>query len=130
LILKLNIFHLYDFLPTIGFQLLENIETQTCKRIGDPNGFCGAWCIWWVYQRMNNLNISNDLSSYLINTIKSDNISFKNIIRNFSGKITDIRDKTLKKYNLDINDWISGNYNDMILDNIEKDVLKLLNKIK
>ena len=33
------------FLPTVGFQILENMETEKCKKIGDPNGFCAVWCI-------------------------------------------------------------------------------------
>jgi ankyrin repeat protein len=118
-----------DFLPAIGFQILENLETPKCKRIGDPNGFCGVWCIWWVYQRMLNINTLlnvNNIAYELIKYIKFDNQSFKLNIRNFSKKITQIRDGALKKYNLDINDWIVGNYTENDLDLIEKDVFKLI----
>jgi ankyrin repeat protein len=118
----------FKFLPTIGFQILENLETNKCKKIGDPNGFCGVWCIWWVYQRMLNidntkLNIIN-IANQIIKFIKFDNQSFKNIIRNFSKKITTKRDIYLKKYNLDINDWIVSNYSEEILDKLEKDIFK------
>jgi ankyrin repeat protein len=119
----------YKFLPSISFQKIESLETQKCK-IGDPNGFCGVWCIWWIYQRM--LNIDNkeltleNTATSLINHIKLDNISFKSIIRNFSKKITEIRDLYLKKYLIDINDWILGNYNDEILNKLEKDIFKIL----
>ena len=118
----------YKFLPTVGFQILENLETSKCKKIGDPNGFCAVWCIWWVYQRM--INIDNpkltikNTAEELIKYIKFDNQSFKNIIRNFSNKITRVRDDYLKKYNIDINDWIVGNYSDDILNKLEKDILK------
>ncbi len=118
----------YKFLPPISFQILEGLETPKCKRIGDPNGFCGVWCIWWVYQRM--LNLPNtkiklpNLADELIKRLKFDNQSFKSIIRNFSKKITEIRDGYLKKNNLDINDWIVGNYNQEILDKLEKDIFK------
>jgi ankyrin repeat protein len=114
------------FLPTIGFQILENLEIDKCRKIGDPNGFCGVWCIWWVYQRMLNIDVSKlnitNFASELIKYIKYDNQSFKNIIRNFSKKITEIRDEYLSKYKLDINDWISGSYNEEILDKLEKDI--------
>jgi len=119
----------YKFLPSIGFQRIESLETKKCK-IGDPNGFCGVWCIWWVYQRL--LNINNDkltienIAINLINHIKIDNISFKSIIRNFSKKITEIRDTFLKKYLIDINDWILGNYDDEILNKLEKDIFKII----
>jgi len=114
----------YKFLPPIGFQLLESLETDRCRKIGDPNGFCAVWCTWWVYQRMLNINnpklqLSN-IAEEMIRYIKFDNMSFKTIIRNFSKKITEIRDNYLKKINIDINDWVVGNYNEEQLDKLEK----------
>jgi len=116
----------FKFLPSISFQILENLETPKCKKIGDPNGFCGVWCVWWIYQRM--LNIDNlklsieNISEELIKLIKFNNQNFKSIIRNFSKKITQNRDIYLKKINIDINDWIVGNYTLDKLDKLEKDI--------
>ena len=113
--------------------MLEILETEKTKKIGDANGFCGVWCIWWVYQRM--LNIDNtkidivNIANEIIKFIKFDNQSFKSIIRNFSKKITTLRDIYLKKYNIDINDWIVSNYSDEILNNLEKDIFKNLKLI-
>lgn len=116
-----------EYLPVIGFQLLENIDTTKCKRIGDPNGFCGVWCIWWIYHKMKNLSItSKELAEKLIITIKYQNISFKTIIRNFSKNITDMRDDFLKLYKIDINDFIVGNYDYKILENLEKDIINYI----
>jgi ankyrin repeat protein len=120
------------YLPPISFQMLENLETPKCKKIGDPNGFCGVWCIWWVYQRMLNIDNAtlnvNNIADQMIKWIKFDNQSFKNIIRNFSKKITSIRDEYLKKFSRDINDWIVGNYTKLTLDALEKDIFKLIKK--
>ena len=116
-----------DFLPTISFQILENLETNKCKKIGDPNGFCGTWCIWWVYQRLKNIETPIDtIANDLIKHIKYDNNKFKNIIRNFSKKITDYRDIFLKKYNIDINDWLNGNYTIEILNKLEKNIYTII----
>ena len=116
-----------DFLPDIGFQILETLEDNICKKIGDPNGFCAVWCIWWVEQRITNSKIKpNILVTELINTIRFANKSFKNLIRNYSIKITHIRDEYLKKYKLTINDWILTNYTEDNIASIEKDVLSLL----
>ena len=113
-----------NYLPNIGFQILEILETEKCKKIGDANGFCGVWCIWWVYQRLLNRNVNLYLlPAQLIKIIKLENLSFKSIIRNFSKKITNLRDNFLKKYNLDINDWIVSNYYNEILYKLEIDIL-------
>jgi hypothetical protein len=115
------------YLPIIGFQILENYNSDSCKRIGDPNGFCAVWCIWWVYQKMKNLNIdSKTLVEILIKEIKLNNYNFKTIIRNFSSNIVDLRDTYLQKYNLNINDWITNNFSDDILIKLEKELLNNL----
>jgi len=111
------------YLPNIGFQMYEVIEENKCKKIGDPNGFCGIWCIWWIYQRLKYPNIEPSiLANELIKEMRYKNINFKNHIRNFTKNITDIRDEYLKKYNLDINDWIVGNYDNSILVKLDKDI--------
>ena len=116
-----------DFLPDIGFQLLETLEDDKCKKIGDPNGFCAVWCIWWAEQRVTNPKIKPCvLVTELIKTIRLSNKSFKNLIRNYSMKITQLRDNYLKKYNLTINDWVLNNYTEKNIESIEKDVLALL----
>ena len=78
------------------------------------------------------LNINNEkltlenTATNLISQIKLENISFKSIIRNFSKKITEIRDSYFKKYLIDINDWVLGNYDEEILNKLEKDIFKIL----
>ena len=115
------------YLPIISFQILESLETEKCKKIGDPNGFCAVWCIWWAYYRIQYKNIkSSKLAKLLINKIKFNKLSFKEIIRNFSQRITEIRDEYLEKYNIDINMWMNDNYDEEILNNIEKDVLEFI----
>lgn len=114
-----------EYLPIISFQILENINENECTRIGDPNGFCGVWCIWWIYHRMKNINIpSKELAEKLIREIKFKNLNFKTLIRNFSKNISDLRDNFLNKYKIDINDFIVENYDNSLLTNLEKDILK------
>ena len=116
-----------DYLPDIGFQILETLEDNKCKKIGDPNGFCGVWCIWWVEQRVINFKVKPDiLVTELIKTMRFANKSFKNLIRNYSIKIIQLRDTYLRKYNLTINDWILNNYTEQNIISIEKDILNLL----
>jgi len=117
-----------DYLPIIGFQILENLDNNKCKRIGDPNGFCAIWCVWWIYHKMKNINIeSNKLAEILIQELKFKNLNFKTVIRNFSKRISDMRDDFIIKYNLDINDIMVGNYSEDILNKLEKDIINTIN---
>ena len=125
--LKENYIKPFDFLPTVGFQMLETIEDTKCNKIGDPNGFCAVWCVWWAEQRL----LHPDISIYilvdeLIKKIRLSNKSFKNLIRNYSTNIVSIRDEYLKKYSLDINDWITNNYKESDIIGIEKDVIEAI----
>lgn len=116
-----------DYLPIIGFQILEILEENKCRRIGDPNGFCAVWCIWWIEQKLTYPDIeSEELAKKLIEIIKIKNIKFKNLIRNYSKNITDLRDNYLKKYDIDFNDWINENYDEELVDNLEKDIIQLI----
>ena len=116
------------YLPPIGFQLLENIENQKNTKIGDPDGFCAVWCIWWIYQKMLNINKyqSGLFANEIIKSIKLNNYSFKQIIRNFSHKITNLRDKFLNKFKIDINDWLYQNFEESILLFLEKEIIDYL----
>ena len=116
-----------EYLPQIGLQILESLETEKCKKIGDPNGYCAVWCIWWVFYKIKYSDIkSKDLIKLLINKIKFNKFKFKDVIRNFGQKITILRDEYLNKYNLDINNWMNNDYDINILNNIEKDILELI----
>lgn len=119
----------YDFLPKIGFQLFDIIEKKK-RRIGDPIGFCSVWSLWWIDMRLTYYDIKRrDLAKILIDIIKRQNISFKNMIRNYSAKIIKIRDELLSKAKMNINDWINEQYNKnqytVLLENIYVTLSKL-----
>lgn len=96
-----------DFMPKIGFQLLDAIEENTSK-IGDPGGFCALWSIWYADMRLIYSDIERaDLVKELIKDIKTNNISFKNIIRNYSKNIVELRDKIFSGVGITINEWIN-----------------------
>ena len=116
------------FLPIIGFQMLETVEDSKCNKISDPNGFCAVWCVWWAEQKIINYDIeSNKLAEELIKHMKFSNKSFKKLIRNYSINIVKLRDEYLHKYNINIDDWMVGNYDEEIINNIEKNILEKIN---
>ena len=97
----------YSYLPKIGFQIKEIYELKS-DYIGDPNGFCAAWCIWWIDIRIGNPDINiNKLVNLLSKEIINEEYSYKKLIRNYSHFITELRDKLLTKAGININDWIN-----------------------
>jgi hypothetical protein len=51
-----------------------------------------------------------ELVEKLIKIIKYNNISFKNLIRNYAKNIITLRDEVLNSEKLDINSWINEQY--------------------
>ena len=54
---KINYVAPSKYLPKIGFQTIE-INELKADYIGDPNGFCALWCIWWTDIRLSNPDIT------------------------------------------------------------------------
>ena len=52
-----------------------------------------------------------------------ENKSFRNLIRNFSYNIVKYRDEVLKKFDVDINDWMVNEVTTKQIDSIEKVIL-------
>ena len=116
------------FLPKIGFQYFDIFEAKT-KKIGDPRGFCALWSIWYADMRMKYYDIERaSLVKKSLKEIKMKNISFKNLIRNYSIQITDIRDELLKLANININEWINDQYTEEQYKKLINEITILLNK--
>ena len=98
------------------------IKEKKNDYIGDPNGLCAVWCIWWIDIKLSNPNIqSKILQELLFKEIINNYMSFKKLIRDYSSYITEISDKLLSKIDSNINFWIN--------DKITSEQLVLLNKI-
>ena len=115
--------HPYDFLPIIGFQFYETTENKKMKRIGDPGGFCVAWCVWYLEQRLKYLVEPKQLANKLIIKIRVKDISFKNLIRNYANEILIERDNILNLLKFDINDIINDNLSNEDLQKIQNMIL-------
>jgi ankyrin repeat protein len=110
-----------NFLPKIGFQSLEEHDTE--KRIGDPGGFCVAWCFWYAFQRIQHPDLEPaKLVKKLIYDIRIKNIKFKTLIRSFAEDLTKVRQNILQ--NIDINDWINNTVTDNDIKNVISSIAK------
>jgi len=121
-----------DYEPKIGFQLMDIFENNK-KRIGDPGGFCALWAIWYVDMRLKYKDINcKDLIEILIRSIRTQNVSVKNMIRNYAKNIIELRDKIFKNVGIDINDWLNDMYLDTqingIIEQIQNEILDIASK--
>ena len=118
-----------DYMPKIGFQTLENID-NTNKKFNDPGGFCALWSLWYVDMRLTYKEVDiKILVNELIKQIKYNKLSFKNLIRNYSKQIVELRDEILLKSNLNINDWLNDNITNIQVENIMSEILNIINKL-
>lgn len=119
-----------DYLQKIGLQILD-ISEGNKKYIGDPGGFCALWSIWYVDMRISYPDIPrNKFLKLSIDTMRKNNISFKNMIRNYAHNIISLRDELLQKSGMDINDWINDDFDDkkynFFIENISKKINDLI----
>lgn len=118
-----------DFLPKVGFQLIDVNETKK-RKIGDPDGFCALWCIWYVDMRLTYREYKREeLVKALIKTIRSKNISFRNMIRNYAKVVVEIRDEIFRQSHIDINDWMNDEYTDIQIGNVLGAITSKVNEI-
>lgn len=118
-----------DYLPKIGFQLLDATE-QKYKRIGDPGGFCAPWTIWYTDLRLSNPDIKREvLIKKTIRMMRKQLSSFKNSIRNYSGQIISLRDGILKPAKLDINNWLNDSYTDKQLSVVNNQLKAVIDQL-
>ncbi len=126
---KIKYFRPKDYLPKISLQMLDITEKKN-KKIGDPGGFCALWSIYYTDMRLTYKEIPRKkIINYIINSVKEQNLSYKNLIRNYGFKILDIRDKILNKANLDINDWLNDDLTSEQFDIIFNEITDLINKL-
>lgn len=126
--LKFKYFPPKSYLPKIGFQKKEIAELKS-DYIGDPNGFCALWCIWWADIRLSFPDIPRqNLVKILFKEFVNEAYSFKKIIRDYSYYIVSLRDEFLTKSNSNINEWNNDtiskenilNLNNVLTDTIKK----------
>ena len=105
---------------------LQYLETKDPKKIiGDPEGFCISWCIFYIDLRLKYQEIKKEkIINYIIEYINDNNMSYKYLIRNYSNNIVQIRNKILDKCKINFNNYY--NYENIF----EKDFLNILKTIQ
>nr|AEX62670.1 putative ankyrin repeat protein [Moumouvirus Monve] len=92
----------------ISFQIYSDELNEENYVEKDPNGFCVAWCIWYIETRIHNSKIEPkkliNKMEYLIN---KHNNKFKDYIRDYSNYLDINKNKILEKYFVPKEYWYS-----------------------
>jgi hypothetical protein len=93
-----------EFLPYASFQMISDENNNDYQKAGDFGGFCLAWSIWYLENRLINPDIEQSvLVKKLLNKLNSLDIKFIEYIRNYANKINEARVKYLKKIGIHTN---------------------------
>jgi ankyrin repeat protein len=92
-------------IPRVSFQRYEIFESN--NKLSEPRGYCGAWCSWYIYQRIRTGIKMKKLIPKLLQKIRSSNVKFKQIVRNYASMMADVRDTLLKNNKLTLDDWFN-----------------------
>ena len=113
-----------EFMNRIGFQNISEFENKYENiKIGDPNGFCVAWCFWYLEMKLNNPDLDNiKLINKSIKNIINTNKSFTEYIRDYANDLFNIIEKIFLQIKLTKNTI----YNKMLSKEI---MIKLYNEI-
>jgi len=107
-----------DFLPNLAFQALSDNKSIENEKHGDLDGYCLAWCYWYLECRLLNPNINpKDLVNKLMKLIAQSEYNFLEHIRNYANKLTKQKFKILEKLDINKNDIMNVN---MSNENIKK----------
>jgi len=85
-----------EYLPYASFQMISDENNVEYQKAGDFGGFCLAWSIWYLENRLMNPDVSQSvLVKKLIGKISNSDIKFIEYIRNYANKINESRIKYL-----------------------------------
>jgi arginyl-tRNA synthetase len=115
-----------DYEPVIGFLTKGSYDVQH-KKLHDPKGYCISWCIWYIDMRLTYKEIPRKTFIYkMINQINRFQLSYKNVIRNFSSKITKQREQLLNEADIEFDSWLNKSVEISKILNVKKIITELI----
>lgn len=112
------------YMPSIGFQKLDTQEININTNVGDPNGFCALWSIWYADYRLKYEDINRrKLINKLLHYIRNNNLKYRTTIRNYSTNITELRDSYLALFDYDVNNYKNNTIDETGIVNITKYII-------
>jgi hypothetical protein len=112
-----------DYLEDARFQTVSNDTNTDDKKLGDPTGYCLAWCFWYVELKLWNPDIDEKtLINEAIIDIKEKYKSYDNpylmFIREYGKKLDSYKNSILKAIGVSEIDYYNINYKHNVITSI------------
>lgn len=117
-----------DYLEKVKFQVISNDNNDDFRKMGDPMGYCLAWCLWYVELKLNNPDLEETdmireaTDKIMIHYKKFDN-PYLSFIRDYARKLNTEKDKILKKIKINKNESYDINYKQKNLKKISEYII-------
>jgi len=86
-----------DYMSHTNIQSLSMEHNETIKKLGDPAGYCLAWCIWFIELKMKNPDVDDNLFiEQSVNKIIEKETLYS-FIRNYAFHLTTEKNKILSQ---------------------------------
>jgi hypothetical protein len=122
----------FDYLPKKAYQTMYNEQNLYFRTIGDLEGYCSAWCFWFLELYINNNKYNlKCLVSKSIKKLINTKYTFFQHIRNYANYLNNKLSELLLNYGVFYNYINIIMMNDITIDfilkHISTDIKKLIN---
>jgi ankyrin repeat protein len=91
-----------EFNYKFGYQSISDEDNLALRKIGDPDGYCFAWCYWFLDLTINNQNKTpSELIDLGMETLMNSEYTILDQIRNYAMMMNKEREKILSKMKID-----------------------------
>ena len=104
-----------DYVGNIKFQSVSNDGNNNYRKLGDPMGYCLAWCMWFIELKLNNPDIkdselTNLASENILKYYKKYDNPYLYFIRDYGRILNDEKDKIFRKIKISKDELYDINY--------------------
>jgi len=125
-----------DYMKKVKFQLISSESDPENKKLGDPSGYCLAWCYWFLELKFKNPDYdTEELIKKTLSKIINDNDSngdnnVMNYIRKYGKKLDLLKNDFLTNIGFTKKEHYNVAYNNsklgILFDNISKEINKMI----
>ena len=119
-----------DYIGEANFQLTSNETEILSKNLGDPQGYCLAWCLWYMELKLSNPDvpdkelIKNSIKQIITNANPESKYPLMAHIRAYATMLDNEKNKLLLSYGLTKQELYQVNYSDSTIGLIHKHLKK------